>query len=142
MIGIKKIYRSGRLKFLIVEDDFKSRMQLQKMLSTFAECDVVVNGQEAVEAFKLAHEAKSPYHLICLDIMMPEMDGKEALKAIRCIEKEKRLLKAQKAIIFMVTALDTEKDVIQSIRNQCSDYILKPIDRKKLVKKMREHGLI
>ena len=75
------------MKILIVEDDFGSRISIQKMLSPFSECEIAVNGKEAVDAFTQSLESGAPYDLICMDIMMPEMNGKEALKIIR--EKEK-----------------------------------------------------
>lgn len=135
------MFKSGKLRILIVEDDFKSRMMLNQMLSVYGMCDMVVNGKEAIEAFTLAHEEGGPYDLICMDIMMPEKDGHEALKNIRSIEKEKHLLKAQQVIIFMITALDSEKDVSESIRSHCSDYIIKPIKKKQLIEKIKQHGL-
>lgn len=134
--------KSGKLRILIVEDDFKSRMLLQKMLSTHALCDIVINGDEAVEAFNLALEDKNSYDLICMDIMMPGMDGKEALKKIRLIEKEKGFLSAQRVKIFMITALDTENDILESIKNKCTDYLIKPIEKKKLVEKLKQHDLL
>lgn len=135
-------YRTGKLRILIAEDDFKSRMLFKKVLSVYGMCDIVVNGAEALEAFMLAFQDGKPYDLICLDIMMPEMDGTEALKAIRLKEKEMGLLNAQKAKIFMMTALDTEKNVFAAIRNKCSDYLIKPINKKNLIGKLKEHGLL
>ncbi len=63
------------MKTLVAEDDITSRRIAFALLSRFGPCETVVNGAEAVESFKLAWEAGQPYDLICLDIMMPGMDG-------------------------------------------------------------------
>ena len=63
------------MKTLIVEDDFTSRLYLQELLKGYGPTHIAVNGKEAIEATHLALEAGEPYNLICLDIMMPEMDG-------------------------------------------------------------------
>ena len=87
------------MKTLIVEDDFTSRLFLQTFLSRYGECHIAVNGREAVEAFRMAADNGSPYDLICMDIMMPEMDGQEAVKQIRALEEAQALtlLMAQKS---------------------------------------------
>ncbi|HBN09144.1 MAG TPA: response regulator, partial [Cyanobacteria bacterium UBA8530] len=61
------------MRILIVEDDFTSRRLLQKILAPYGECEIAINGKEAVSAVELAWGEDAPYHLICLDIMMPEM---------------------------------------------------------------------
>ena len=71
------------MRFLIVEDDFTSRRLMQKLLSPYGESDIAVNGIEAVTAFKAAVAEKEPYALICLDVMMPEMDGFAVLDALK-----------------------------------------------------------
>ena len=76
------------MKTLIVEDEFTSRRLLQKILAAYGECDIAIHGKEALEAFRLARDEREPYDLICLDIMMPEMDGQETLKMIRKTEEE------------------------------------------------------
>ena len=48
---------------------------MASFLSKYGECDITVDGMEAVDAFMMALEDKEPYDLICLDIMMPVMDG-------------------------------------------------------------------
>ena len=75
------------MRILIAEDDFASRKVILKFLSVYGECDVTVDGMEAVDAFMMALEEDKPYDLICLDVMMPVMDGYQALKSIRKIEK-------------------------------------------------------
>ena len=68
------------MRTLIVEDDFTSRLLLQTYLSRFGECHVAINGVEAVEAFRMSKKNGAGYDLICMDIMMPEMDGQTALR--------------------------------------------------------------
>jgi two-component system chemotaxis response regulator CheY len=52
------------MRFLLAEDDFGSRRLLQVLLNPYGECDVVMDGAEAVEAFRLAWEDNQPYHAI------------------------------------------------------------------------------
>ena len=131
------------MKCLIVEDDFISRRILKELLSSYCDCDIAVNGEEAVTSFRLAHEGKRPYDLICMDIMMPGVDGTEALKRIRQIEKELGVPPKLEARIVMTTALDDPKTVIDTYY-QCgaTSYLVKPISKQKLVRELRSFGLI
>ncbi len=131
------------MKTLIAEDDFISRFVLQKMLSEYGPCDVAINGKEAVDAFTWALNEGSPYNLICLDIMMPEMDGNEALKIIRQKEKENGILPANEASIIMITALDTPKDVIEAYyKGGCTSYFVKPINKIKIIDELKSLNLV
>lgn len=131
------------MRILIVEDDFASRIVLQKFLSPFGQCDITINGLEAVQAFGIALDEGNPYDLICLDIMMPEMNGQEALKEIRKIEEERGIYSKDQVKIIMMTALDTPKDVVEAYyRGGCSSYLVKPIIRKKLISLLKEYNLI
>ena len=80
------------MKTLIVEDDFTSRLLMQAILSPYGECHIAVNGREAIQAFRLARAQGHPYDLVCLDIMMPEMDGHAVLKALRAAEEAEGIL--------------------------------------------------
>jgi len=131
------------MKSLVVEDDFVSRLVLQKMLAPYGICEVAVNGKEAVEAFTLASEEGLPYDLICLDVMMPEMDGKEALSIIRDKEAKANILPKDEAKIIMITALDTPKDVMDAFnKGGCTSYLVKPISKMKIVQTIKELGLV
>jgi len=130
------------MKYLIVEDDFAARRLLQRYLSGYGECDVAVDGNEAVEAFRQAQDENEPYDLICLDIMMPAMDGRDALKAIRQIEREHGILGLDGVKVIMTTALGDSKNVIGSFREGCEAYIVKPIRKDKLLEEMEKLGLI
>lgn len=127
---------------LIVEDNFTNRYVLQKMLVKYGECDVAVNGREAVDAFTMALEENKPYDIIFLDIMMPEMDGREALKLIRQKEKESGIQPNNEVKIIMITALDTPKEVINAYyHGGCTNYLVKPVDKKKIESVIKELNL-
>ena len=130
------------MKTLIVEDDFTSRLLLQEILKRFGELHIAVNGKEAVAAVRAAMDAGTPYDLICLDIMMPEMDGKEALEQIRGMEEARGIGFSHGATIFMTTALDRLKDVIQAFYGLCDAYLCKPIEKAKLLHELQTFRLI
>lgn len=131
------------MKFLIAEDDFTSRMLLQTYLSKFGRCDVVVNGKEAVSAFRIALKENEPYDLVCLDIMMPEMDGQQALRHIREHEKQRGVRQQDEVKIVMTTALDSPRDVFKAYyKNGCTSYIVKPISSERLFSELRTLGVI
>lgn len=130
------------MKALIVDDDFVCRKVLVKFLSEYGECDVAVNGKEAIEAFKNALNENTPYDLVCLDIMMPEMDGQDALKQIREYEQEKGIFGFDCAKVIMTTALNDPDNIKTAFREQCEAYIVKPVDKEKLLNKLKELELI
>ena len=79
------------MRILLAEDDFATRKFMAGFLSKYGECDVTVDGMEAVDAFIMALEDGEPYDLVCLDIMMPVMDGYQALVGIRNLEKQRNI---------------------------------------------------
>ena len=99
------------MRILLAEDDFVTRKFMTGFLSKYGECDVTVDGMEAVDAFMMALEDDEPYDLVCLDIMMPVMDGYQALMGIRNLEKERNIPKEKEAKVIMTTALNDESNV-------------------------------
>jgi two-component system chemotaxis response regulator CheY len=131
------------MRILIAEDEFISRRIIKEILSAYGNCDVVIDGEEAVQAFQMAHEDKVPYDLICMDIMMPNLDGHTALQQIRDMEKQMKIKPSQEARIIMVTALDDPKTVIKAYyQGGATDYIIKPIEKTTLIEKMRAMSLL
>jgi two-component system chemotaxis response regulator CheY len=130
------------LRVLLVEDNFASRLLLQTFLSRYGECHIAVNGREAVEAFHSALERGQSYDLVCMDIMMPEMDGREAVRRIRAMEEAHGILSTFGAKIIMTTAVDEIKDVVRCFKELCDGYLVKPIDLSQLLSHMRSHQLV
>ena len=130
------------MKFLLAEDDYVTRKAMDSFLSKYGECDVTVDGMEAVDAFLLAMEEEEPYDLVCLDIMMPVMDGYQALVAIRNIEKQKDIPADKGAKVIMTTALNDEKNVKMAFELGCTVYSGKPIDQPRFEQALKKLGLI
>jgi len=130
------------MRILIVEDDSASRRVMQKILSEFGECHIAVDGNEAIEKYKKSWLNVEPYDLICMDIMMPNIDGHEALIEIRKIEKEMGLDSSREVKVIMTTALDDPKNVVQAFyKGGATSYIVKPIAKKKLLEEIGKLGL-
>jgi two-component system chemotaxis response regulator CheY len=130
------------MKILIAEDDYVSRKFLFEFLSKYGTCDITVDGMEALDAFLLALEDGKPYNLICLDIMMPKIDGFKALKAIRDIERQKGIDEGKKARIIITTALANTAEDFQASDTGSEAYVAKPIDTNKLLDTIKKFGLI
>ena len=130
------------MKTLIVEDDFTSRLLLQELLKGYGPTHIAVNGKEAVEAARTALDAGDPYELICLDIMMPEMDGQQALLEIRGLEEARGINSSKGAKIMMTTALNDLKNVSAAYASLCDAYLTKPIQKAKLIGELRNLKVI
>jgi len=129
------------LKILIVEDDFYSRQFLQRVLSPYGECDIAVNGEEAVMAYEKSLSEEFPYDLICLDLLMPVMDGHEALKRIREIEDVRGIYGDDCVKVIVTSALDDKRNMLTAYTQGCEGYITKPIRKEVLLDKIGELGL-
>ena len=130
------------MKTLIVEDDSICREVLQNILSAYGECHVAENGRQAVDAFRLSIESDQPYQLICMDVIMPQMDGQAALNAIRRIEKVLGIQSQHGVKIIMTSALRDKQTITTAFKELCDGYLFKPVGKPQLLEKIRALGLI
>lgn len=130
------------MKVLVVEDDYITSQVMKEILSGFGECDVAEDGIQAIDMFTESHIDGFPYEIIFLDIMMPGLDGQEALAKIRDIEKEFGIIGLDGVKIVMTTALDDFDNIKKAFKNQCEGYIVKPVEKDKIVKKLVELGFL
>lgn len=126
------------MKILIVDDDFITSELLKAILNEYGDCTVADNGKNAVAAFQEAINENDPFQLIFLDIMMPEMDGHEALEKIRAIEAEQGVLYGHGTQVVMTTALGDAKNVLSAFSEGCEYYIVKPIEKEKVADVMKQ----
>ena len=130
------------MKTLILEDDYASRLVLQRIILTYGEVHVAVNGKEALRMFKAAYEEHAPYEVIFLDVMVPEMSGHAVLREIRAYELLKEITKEHAARILMVTALSDKESVVQAIKDGCDAYLVKPLEADQVRQQLKKFGKI
>lgn len=129
------------MNIMIAEDDVSSRIILLESLCKLGNIDTVTNGWEAVCLYGARLDQGQGHSLICLDIMMPDMDGRQALRDIRALERERGLEGSRACKIIMVTSLEDSSNVIGSFRDMCDEYLVKPVDQGKLLEKIEKLGL-
>lgn len=129
------------VRFLVVEDDFGSRLLMQKLLADYGEVSVAVDGEDAVSAFSAAMEEGRPFGVVFLDIMMPKMDGLEALGEIRRLEAGAGGPQ-EGAIVIMATVLEDPRSVVDAYFEGGADaYMVKPVDRQKIASELGRLGI-
>ncbi len=130
------------MKSLVVEDDELTRLLLQSILSEYGECDIAGNGKEALCMVRETMDT-NPYDLICLDIIMPIMDGSVALEEIRKLEKEREGLKYTPLKAIMISSLEDYNTIFRSFNEgQCEAFLSKPVRIDELVEVLEELELI
>jgi len=117
----------GSFRVLIVDDSMFVAKQLSQIL-TSAGFDVVGtagNGEEGVDKYKELHPNLD---LVTMDITMPKMDGVTALEKIIEFDKD--------ANVIMISALGKNDLVKKSLLLGAKNYIVKPLDRKKVLERV------
>lgn len=130
------------MRVLIVDDDYTSRRILQRLLVSFGEAYVAVDGEEAVRAFTLAWQDQEAFDLVLMDIQMPKLGGIEALKRIRGVESKLGVGADERVKVLMVSSQAEREVVMQSLEVGADWYLVKPIDKAKLMEELGKLGLI
>lgn len=125
---------------LIVEDDPTGLALLERYLKSFGKITTAVDGLQAVRVFREAAERGDAFHFVCLDIMLPGMDGQHVLREMRAIEKEHGLTEKTAARIVMTTALDDKENLLEAI-TMSDAYLVKPIHMSDLMFYLQRFGL-
>lgn len=129
------------MQILIVEDNPTSRQLLVQLLGPFGTCQAVGDGPAAVKAFQDALTAGEGFDLICLDVMMPHMDGHEVLAAIHDLQNKHGCDDATRCKVVMTTAVDSPSSVERAQQSGADGYMVKPIRRAPLYQELQRLGL-
>lgn len=130
------------MKCLIIEDNEFLREGLMLFLKDVAEIEVADNGRRGVDLFTGALKEGCPFDLVLLDIIMPEMDGQQALRLMRQAEKDAQR-QNQKSVIIMTTSLNSPENMQEAMWDgDCTDYLVKPVARADLMGMLQRHGLL
>jgi two-component system chemotaxis response regulator CheY len=127
------------MRTLVAEDDETCRVLLQTLLSAYGECNTVLDGKESVSSVAAARQEHRSYDLICMDLLMPGIDGLQAVREIRRLEAVTGTSKTAK--IIMTTADASAEKISAAAKNGCDAYIVKPIDIEKLRAELKRLGL-
>lgn len=114
-------------KILVVDDAAFMRMMLKDILTKngFEVVGEAENGKVAVEKYKELNP-----DLVTMDITMPEMDGIEAVKAIKAFNPNAR--------VVMCSAMGQQAMVIDSIQAGAKDFIVKPFQPDRVIEAVRK----
>ena len=118
-------------KTLLVDDSALILEMMETALNDFGVSDVTKaeNGLQGLKIFADGLQSGAPFSLVFLDIEMPVMDGQEALKGMRALEKEAGLTGDDRATIIMATSLNSPADMMTAlIDGDCTDYFVKTFD--------------
>jgi signal transduction histidine kinase/DNA-binding LytR/AlgR family response regulator len=113
------------LRILLCEDNAINQKVAARILKQLGyACDLAVNGREALEAID-----RQPYDLVFMDMMMPEMDGLAATRAIRERQKDAAAHPnyQSRILIIAMTALAQQSDRENCLAAGMDDYLAKPI---------------
>ncbi len=127
-------------RILIVDDDSISLMVLQYYLAPYGRVETAMDGKEAAERFA-ATLASDAYDVVFLDLMMPRMDGHQALKAIRDAEAAAGRHVGEGCKVAISSALSDFKSISESFRGLCDAYLVKPYQWTAVDETMRKFGL-
>lgn len=118
----------SKYKALVVDDSAFTLKQITQILMS-AGIEVVGNAPRGEDAIRMYKELYPNVDFITLDITMPDIDGLQVLKEILSFDKN--------AKVIMVTALGREDIVKTAIMNGAKGFILKPLDRLKVLERIK-----
>jgi len=130
------------VKTLIIDDEILNCKLLQSLLKDYGKCSIAKDGDEGVQLFEDALKKQEPFDLVCLDIMLPEKDGYEVLRAMRSLEQNYSLQTEKRSRIIMVTALSEQENKTKAFYENCDGYLIKPIERKLLLEMLDKMKLL
>ena len=126
-----------------VANELVNLVLISRQLEEYFECEMAKSGDAALCSFDLAHMLESPYSLICLDIMMPGMDGLQVLKHIREAENALVVPPDQEAKVMIISSDAAHTTILKSFFDcGASSYLTKPINRKKMIQELMTLNLI
>jgi len=131
------------MRTLIVEDTLINQEFLKMIMEEKGECVVAETGEEGIEAISRAMDDSAPFDLIFMDIMLPGMDGLQALEHIRALEAKRGITPGNETKAIITTALDDDAKASRAyIHGQAISYITKPIRQESIEDELKKFGLI
>jgi len=124
---------------LVIDDEFVALSKMVALLEPFGSCDTATNAQQALELFSQALNEACPYHLVTIDIHLPDINGISLLGRLQAEERAHGGARARK---LMVTAESTSSNVLAALSGECDGFLVKPVRRAVLLEKLAALDLL
>ncbi len=129
------------MRILILEDDTTTQELLKSLLEPCSDLTIADNTMDAIDAFAESLTSFFYYNVVLIDIGLPDIDGVKALQILRKFEKVKAINTSNKTKIVIMTATADEQKVKEALKNGCNGFIIKPITKESLNKKLLPFGV-
>jgi len=131
------------LRIMIVEDEPVNRELLLLCLRGLGDCKAVACGEDAVLAQQDALELNQPFDVIFLDILLPGINGLQALEQLRALEDRHEVPQDKRVPVIVTTGLDDDRTASRAfIQGQALSYMTKPFRAGQIHEELRKLGLI
>jgi two-component system chemotaxis response regulator CheY len=131
------------LRVLIVEDEPVNREFLMLTLRGLGDCQAVDCGEDAVCAQQEALERDQPFDVVFLDILLPGMNGLQALEQLRALEDRHGVPPDRRVPVIVTTGLDDDKAASRAfIHGQALAYMTKPFRASQIHEELSKLGLL
>ena len=127
---------------LIVDDSRYQRHLILQALAGLFEIEEAEDGQQAIDLFTAARDAGRPFDLVVMDILMPVLDGHEALAGIRRLESQAGVAEDGRTLAIMLSSLDDPANMLRAqFDSGAQAYVTKPFQAQTLLEALATLGL-
>ena len=127
------------MKILNIDDEYIALTKMEQLFTEYGECETAKDGISALQKIHEAYVNGRPFDMITIDIEMPRMNGLQLLTKIR---EEEEILFMPNSIKIMITADGSPQNVMQAAKNKCDAYLVKPVKKDALKRKLIDLGII
>ncbi len=124
------------MKILCIDDEKNIRYILSEIFKNSKHEVHVLNVSAGLELYQHSLLDELPFHIVFLDIKMPERDGFDALKLMRMFDELKYGIYYSK--IIMLSNINDNDSVLEAFKKQCDEFMKKPIDKDIILNKVNE----
>jgi CheY-like chemotaxis protein/HPt (histidine-containing phosphotransfer) domain-containing protein len=124
------------IRCLVIEDDAATGALLAHILKRHGACMVAGTARAGYAEFLKAWERAEPYHILFLDLRLPDLSGLAILSAVRKFEAEHHLPHRQRCMVLICTSSSAHEDIMASLAREADGYLVKPVSPEAIEEKI------
>ncbi|OGH02791.1 MAG: hypothetical protein A2557_02960 [Candidatus Lambdaproteobacteria bacterium RIFOXYD2_FULL_56_26] len=128
------------MRILVIDDEKHSADLLAKILSPWSTVEIALSGKEGLTLFTQGLDHQTPFDLVFLDIVMPDLNGHQVLEGIRRIEAQRN--HREETPVVIATVKEDGHTILQSFAAGAQHFFTKPYDRQAIFELLKEQGLL